>query len=166
MEHLTCLDHSNYHFPDTGGDHILTTVGYADIIDKADQNQIQVFEIISAHIEDYPVLVNLFGSRATGCTRNSSDYDIGIELMQDLPVGLVSRLREALEDSHIPYVGEVVDLSRADEAFAQKVRNEGVLCTDTSKAGRIKSPLETDDKAVLVASFKESRDSMPPLSEL
>ncbi len=133
MEHLTCLDHSSYHFPDTGGDHIHTTARYAEIIDKADQNLIKVFEIIAAHIGDYPVLVYLFGSRATGCTRNSSDCDIGIEPMQDLPVGLLSRLREALEESHIPYVVEVVDLSRADDAFAQKVRNEGVLCIDTSK---------------------------------
>ena len=121
-----------YHFYDAGGDHIHKTVLYADIIDKADQNLTQVFEIIAAHIGDYPVLVYLFGSRATGCSRNSSDCDIGIEPMQDLPVGLLSQLREALEESHIPYVVEVVDLSRADEAFAQKVRSEGVLCIDTS----------------------------------
>lgn len=78
--------------------------------------------------------VYLFGSRATGGTRTGSDCDIGIDPVQDLPVGLLSRLREALEESHVPYVVEIIDLSQVDEEFARNVRSEGVLWIDTSKS--------------------------------
>ena len=103
-----------------------------DRVDKADKYLRQVFEIIAARLREYPVRVYLFGSRAAGAARSSSDCDIGIEPVQDLPAGLLSRLREELEESHVPCVVEVIDLSQADEEFAQKVRNEGVLCIDTS----------------------------------
>jgi len=49
-------------------------------------------------------------------------------------VGLLSRLREKLEESHIPYVVEVIDLTQADEEFAQKVRDEGILWINTANA--------------------------------
>jgi hypothetical protein len=54
--------------------------------------------------------------------------------MRVLPVGLLSRLREALEESHVPYVVQIIDLSQVDEEFARNVRSEGVLWLDTSKS--------------------------------
>lgn len=111
-----------------------TSGRYEDITEKADQYLSQIFEIIAAHLGEYPVRVYLFGSRARGWSRTSSDCDIGVEPMHDLPVGLLSRLREKLEESHIPYVVEVVDLAQADQEFAQKVRDEGLLWIDTCNA--------------------------------
>lgn len=94
----------------------------------------QVRERIDRYLRAWPVRVYLFGSRTTGRTRTGSDCDIGIDPLQDLPVGLLSRLREDLEESHVPYVVEIIDLSRVDQEFAQKVRSEGVLWIDTSKS--------------------------------
>lgn len=105
-----------------------------DTTNKADQYLNQVFELIAAHMKEHPVCVYLFGSRATGNARLFSDFDIGIDPKQDLPVGHLSRLREKLEESHVPYTVEVIDLSQANEDFARKVRDGGKLWIDTSNA--------------------------------
>lgn len=105
-----------------------------DTANNTDQYLRQTFEIIAAHMKEHPVRVYLFGSRATGNTRFFSDFDIGIEPLRNLPVGHLSLVREKLEESHIPYTVEVVDLSQANEEFARKVRDEGILWIDTSNA--------------------------------
>jgi uncharacterized protein len=105
-----------------------------DETNKADQYLRQAYEIIAAHMKDHPSRIYLFGSRASGTARTFSDCDIGIEPFRRLPVGLLSRLREKLEESHIPYVVEVIDLTQADEEFAQKVRDEGILWINTANA--------------------------------
>lgn len=94
----------------------------------------QIRERIAIYLRGWPVRVYLFGSRAAGKARTGSDCDIGIDPMQDLPVGLLSRLREALEESQVPYNFEIIDLSQVDEEFALNVRSEGVLWIDTSKS--------------------------------
>lgn len=103
-----------------------------DTTSKTDQYLRQTFEIIAAHMKEYPARIYLFGSRASGKARIFSDCDIGIEPVRDLPVGHLSRLREKLEESHIPYAVEVVDLSQANEDFVRKVRDRGKLWIDTS----------------------------------
>ena len=105
-----------------------------DTAHKTDQYLRQTFEIIAAHMKEYPARIYLFGSRASGTARIFSDCDIGIEPLRNLPVGHLSRLREKLEESRVPYVVEVVDLSQANEEFARKVRGEGILWIDTSNA--------------------------------
>ncbi len=88
--------------------------------------------IILEALEGYPVRVYLFGSRALGVTRSASDCDIAIESTgSGLPVGLLSRVRERLEESHIPYEVDLVDLDEAPEDFARRVREEGTLWSDT-----------------------------------
>jgi hypothetical protein len=49
---------------------------------------------------------------------------------QPLPVGLLSEIREALEESTVIYRVEVVDLSEVSQAFQDRVLEEGVLWTD------------------------------------
>jgi hypothetical protein len=46
-----------------------------------------------------------------------------------LPTGLLSRIREALEESHVPYRVDVVDLSSVDPAFRKRILETGVLST-------------------------------------
>ncbi len=72
----------------------------------------------------------LFGSRAVGAERRFSDIDIALEAA-DGPVDpvLVSDLREALEESHIPYEADVVDLYWADPELVAEVRKHGVEWT-------------------------------------
>ena len=90
-------------------------------------------EIILQNLKDLRLKVYLFGSRANGVARTGSDCDIGIDPLQELPVGLLSRLGEKLEESHVPYEVELVDLSEVRSEFAEKIREEGLLWIDTSK---------------------------------
>lgn len=83
--------------------------------------------LVCAFLQPYAVRVYLFGSYARGDQRPTSDVDIALEPLDALPTGLVSRLREAVEESDIPYEVEIVDLSEADDRFRARVLSEGIL---------------------------------------
>ena len=68
----------------------------------------------------------LFGSRASGKATGISDIDVAVLPLEALPDGVLSLIREALEESTIPYPVDVVDLSTVDEEFREKVLAEGV----------------------------------------
>lgn len=65
--------------------------------------------------------VYLYGSRATGTGGRTSDIDVGVVPTEPLPPGLLSSIREALEDSTVPYPVDVIDLSEADGDFRERV---------------------------------------------
>lgn len=83
--------------------------------------------LVSAFLRPNRVRVYLFGSYARGDQRPTSDVDIALEPLDALPTGLVSRLREAIEESDIPYEVEIVDLSEVDDRFRARVLSEGIL---------------------------------------
>jgi len=89
----------------------------------------QVKKIILLSLAEYPVRIVLFGSHATGRAGASSDIDVAVLPDTELPVGLLSEVRERLEESHVPVKVDLVDLAKADEAFRHRVLSEGVLWT-------------------------------------
>lgn len=68
-------------------------------------------EIVLEVLAGQPADVFLFGSWARGDPRRTSDIDIAVLPRGRLPPGLLSRVREALEESTIPYPVDVVDLA-------------------------------------------------------
>ena len=90
----------------------------------------QIRDILCRSFHGYRVKIYLFGSRARGTASTGSDCDIGIDPLEDLPKGLLSRIREELEESCVPYLVEVIDLSRAASDFAERVRREGMVWND------------------------------------
>ena len=76
------------------------------------------------------VEVYLFGSWARGEATHLSDIDFAIDPHVTLPRGTLARLRERLEESHVPYRVDVVDLTRTSLEFRQRVLAEGVLWND------------------------------------
>jgi uncharacterized protein len=68
----------------------------------------------------------LFGSRARGDAGRASDIDIAILPDTPLEPGTLARIRDALEESTIPYEVEVIDLSSVDEPFRRKVLAEAI----------------------------------------
>lgn len=74
--------------------------------------------------------VYLFGSWARGEATRLSDIDVAIAPQATLPRGLLAQLRERLEESHVPYRVDVIDLSRTSPEFRQRVFTEGVLWND------------------------------------
>lgn len=59
----------------------------------------------------------LFGSRATGAADPRSDVDIGIDAGEALPLEVLDRIRETLEDLAVLQKVDVVDLAAADPEF-------------------------------------------------
>lgn len=74
--------------------------------------------------------VYLFGSWARGEATRLSDIDVAIDPHTPLPRGTLARLREQLEESHVPYHVDVVDLSHTDPEFRRRVLAEGILWSD------------------------------------
>jgi predicted nucleotidyltransferase len=97
----------------------------------ASQQDLQkVRQIVLAGLHAYPVKVLLFGSHATGRATRTSDIDVAVLPQHELPVGLLSQLREELEKSNVPYRVDLVDLARTDENFCQRVLREGIEWND------------------------------------
>ena len=76
----------------------------------------------------------LYGSRARGTARASSDIDVGVDSRCSLSAGSLPRFREALEESLIPVRVDVVDLGVAGPAFRERVLKEGVRWTVSRSA--------------------------------
>lgn len=83
-------------------------------------------QIACKHLQHLPVKVYLYGSWARQEERITSDVDLAIWSESQLPSGMLTRLRSALEESTIPYLVEVVELHTADEAFVKQVLKEGI----------------------------------------
>lgn len=91
---------------------------------------VEVRRIVLEVIGSEHATIYLFGSWARGDATRTSDIDIAIEPLADLPRGALTRLRECLEESHIPYHVDVVDLRKADLEFRRRVLTEGIPWND------------------------------------
>ena len=90
----------------------------------------QIREVILKQLKGYRFQLYLFGSHAIKRAGRASDIDVGILPIAPLPNGLLSEIREELEESHIPYPVDLVDLSRTTPEFLQHVRQEGLIWND------------------------------------
>ena len=88
-----------------------------------------VKRIVLERLAPHAARVYLFGSRATGGTHRGSDIDVGVLPLETLPTGLLAELRDVLENSPILSSVDLVDLSRVEPAFRQRVEEEGILWT-------------------------------------
>lgn len=89
-----------------------------------------VRRIVMDELGSEKATVYLFGSWARGEATSLSDIDVAIEPHLTLSPGTLARLRERLEESHVPYRVDVVDLSRTSPDFRHRVLTEGVLWSD------------------------------------
>ncbi len=87
----------------------------------------KVKKIVLRRLRGHPARVYLFGSRARGDARHWSDIDVAVLARKPLPGGLLSEIREELEESSVPYTVDVVDLAEAGAQFRSGVEREGVL---------------------------------------
>ena len=92
---------------------------------QSDKHLSRVLTILQDALAGLDYRLYLFGSRATGRYRPSSDYDIAVEAHVDVARRL-SHAREALEESTIPLQVDLVDMADASLALRQQVQREGV----------------------------------------
>ena len=89
----------------------------------------EVRRIVQEGLRGHPARVYLFGSWARGEATRGSDIDVAILPLAPLPQGLMSEIREAIEESLVVYNVDLVDLSQAAPPFRDRVLHEGVLWT-------------------------------------
>ena len=70
------------------------------------------------------VKVWVFGSRANWSTKDSSDLDLALEGESKLSHKVLGALKDAFEDSALPYTVDVVDLNRISDSFRQIVKSQ------------------------------------------
>lgn len=92
-----------------------------------DEDLERVRQLVIGGLEGRPARVYLFGSRATGSAHRTSDIDVAVWPLTDLPAGTLSIIRETLFETTIPYTVDLVDLRDTDAAFRARVMAEGVL---------------------------------------
>ena len=72
------------------------------------------------------VKVWVFGSRANWTTKDSSDLDLALEGKSQLSYKVLGTLKDAFEDSSLPYTVDVVDLNGIGDSFRQIVELQKV----------------------------------------
>lgn len=82
--------------------------------------------IVERELSGVAADVYLFGSWARGDPRRISDIDIAVLPRGPAPAAILSRLREAFEESSIPYPVDVVDLREASPSLRDRVLREGI----------------------------------------
>jgi predicted nucleotidyltransferase len=81
---------------------------------------------------DLQARVFLFGSRARGDHRAASDIDVAILPLEPIPPGVLAGIREAIEESHVPFFVDLLDLSEAPPSLGEQAMREGIEWTDSA----------------------------------
>lgn len=83
--------------------------------------------ILSKILGDLPNKIYVFGSRARNTARPDSDLDLCIFPVKGSPISLtrMALLREAFENSKLPFVVDLVAFNNLPDSFQKKVLSEG-----------------------------------------
>lgn len=94
---------------------------------QATESVSEVRRLVGAALQGHRAKVWLFGSQARGDAGVRSDIDVAVLPLEELPPGVLSGLREALEESTVPQRVDLVDLRDASPALKARVEAEGLL---------------------------------------
>lgn len=87
-------------------------------------------EMINEHFNGQNVRVILFGSRARGNSRTSSDVDIAIVPYGKYNKHIIATLKEKIENSTIPYKVEIINLNEVSKEFKEEILKDSVIWKD------------------------------------
>lgn len=89
-----------------------------------------ILELVGPVARAHGAQVRLFGSRARGDARRASDIDLALCAEAPLPLDTMAALREALEESRVPFRIDLVDYARAAPELRQAIDREAIPWTD------------------------------------
>ena len=85
----------------------------------------ELITIIRKHV---PVgKIYLFGSRARGTNSPASDFDIAIDVGAPIDSAALGLIKEAMEDSNIPFFVDVLDFQLVDPVMQHEILKEGIV---------------------------------------
>jgi predicted nucleotidyltransferase len=82
----------------------------------------------------YSAKVFLFGSFAEGRAALGSDIDVGVLPGEPIPAEVFSELRAELDEAPLLFSVELIDLSKTDPSFRERVQREGVRWDEQASA--------------------------------
>ena len=82
-----------------------------------------IHEILAPHQAITHAL--LFGSRARGAFKPTSDVDIALK--GAITIRLIAKIKAEFEESNLPFFVDIVDYARADNALKSEIDTQGVL---------------------------------------
>lgn len=74
----------------------------------------------------------LFGSRARGAFKPTSDVDIALK--GAITIKLIAKIKAEFEDSNLPFFVDIVDYAKADNALKNEIDTQGVMLYPHFKA--------------------------------
>lgn len=89
------------------------------MIDLPDPDRATVKNLLSRHLPDCKFYA--FGSRVRGTAHRFSDLDIAIESDRPIETRLLESLRDALSESDLPILVDLVDLSKVGDTFRKRI---------------------------------------------
>jgi predicted nucleotidyltransferase len=96
------------------------------MISLSSDEQTTLKQVVKTYATDQPYQVYVFGSRATGKAKRYSDIDLALIGQKPVPIRILSSLHEALENSRLPYVVDVVDFQTASQQLREQISTQGV----------------------------------------
>ena len=79
-------------------------------------------QIIKKILQKYPYNFYMFGSRVKGTAKKFSDLDICF--FDPIPWNVRAHIDEDFDNSNIPYIVDVIDLTLCDEAFRNIIQKD------------------------------------------
>lgn len=77
--------------------------------------------------------VQLFGSRATGRSKPHSDLDLVIMSEELLPVSTIRKLRDAFDDSDLPFQVDLVEWAGTSAEFRRVIEKTAMALSERGK---------------------------------
>ncbi|MGE5269725.1 MAG: nucleotidyltransferase family protein [Thiohalocapsa sp.] len=90
-----------------------------------------VLDLLAEHLP-HGGKVWVFGSRATGRARRYSDLDLAIDAGRPLRLAETAILREAFEESDLPWRVDIVDWRGVDERFRRAIAPQLIPLLDAA----------------------------------
>ena len=87
-----------------------------------------IIAIVKKYLPDCTIY--LFGSRATGRAKESSDIDIALDNFAVIDRRALRMISDDLEDANIPLEIDVVDIYVSSNDLRAKIKKEGILWND------------------------------------
>ena len=84
-----------------------------------------VLDVLARHLPDREV--RLMGSRLTGRAKPFSDLDLIVIGDEPLALATLADLRDAFDDSDLPFVVDIIEWSSASEGFRRVMAENGQL---------------------------------------
>ncbi|MHB8481856.1 MAG: nucleotidyltransferase domain-containing protein [Nitrospiria bacterium] len=82
-----------------------------------------VLKAIKKYIPEGHYRLFYFGSRVNGTASSRSDIDIGIESDQDIPLEVMSKIKDELEEIPILQKIDFVDFKRTSNKFSEEAKS-------------------------------------------